>query len=203
MAAAIAAAEDQLANGSARVSRQSVAVAGHSVGELAAGVLAGVISSDDAMRLVRVRANGMAAAAAAEATGMTAVLGGDEDGAGRDRGVRAHAGQRQRRGPDRGRRHARAAGRVRREPAGRRQAAPALGGRRIPYPPHGARCRRAAPRPLDRPRGRPAPAAAVQPGRRGGQVRPRLAGADHHPGQRAGPVGPVHADHGRRWASPR
>ena len=79
VAAAIAAAEDQLANSSARVSRQSVAVAGHSVGELAAGVLASVISSDDAMRLVRVRANGMAAAAAAEATGMTAVLGGDED----------------------------------------------------------------------------------------------------------------------------
>ena len=79
VAAAIAAAEDQLANSSAKVSRQSVAVAGHSVGELAAGVLASVITSDDAMRLVRVRASGMAAAAAAEATGMTAVLGGDED----------------------------------------------------------------------------------------------------------------------------
>jgi [acyl-carrier-protein] S-malonyltransferase len=78
VAAAIAAAEDQLADSSARVSRQSVAVAGHSVGELAAGVLASVISPDDAIRLVRVRANGMAAAAAAEATGMTAVLGGDE-----------------------------------------------------------------------------------------------------------------------------
>ena len=79
VAAAIAAAEDQLANGSAWISRQSVAVAGHSVGELAAGVLASVISADDAIRLVRVRANGMAAAAAAEATGMTAVLGGDEE----------------------------------------------------------------------------------------------------------------------------
>src|ERR1700733_6935264 len=47
------------------------ATAGHSVGELAAGVIAGVISADDAMRLVRVRAQGMAAAAAPGATGMT------------------------------------------------------------------------------------------------------------------------------------
>ncbi len=55
------------------------AAAGHSVGELAAGVLAGVLSPDDAMRLVRVRGAAMAAASAAEPTGMTAVLGGDED----------------------------------------------------------------------------------------------------------------------------
>jgi [acyl-carrier-protein] S-malonyltransferase len=79
VAAAIAAALDQVVTGAHRVSRQSVAVAGHSVGELAAGVLAGVITPEDAMRLVRVRARGMAAAAAAEETGMTAVLGGDED----------------------------------------------------------------------------------------------------------------------------
>src|ERR1700689_491263 len=78
VAAAIATAVDHLMTGAHRTSRQSVAVAGHSVGELAAGVLAGVISADDAMRLVRVRAQGMAAAAAAEETGMTAVLGGDE-----------------------------------------------------------------------------------------------------------------------------
>ncbi len=78
LAAAVAAALDQVVTGAHPVSRQSVGVAGHSVGELAAGVLAGVITAADAMRLVRIRADGMAAAAAAEQTGMTAVLGGDE-----------------------------------------------------------------------------------------------------------------------------
>src|SRR5215472_9746768 len=79
VAAAIAAALDQVVTGAHPVSRQSVGVAGHSVGELAAGALAGVITPEDAMRLVRVRAAGMAAAAAAEQTGMTAILGGDEE----------------------------------------------------------------------------------------------------------------------------
>jgi [acyl-carrier-protein] S-malonyltransferase len=55
------------------------AAAGHSVGELAAGVIAGVIGADDALRLVRVRATAMAEASAAEPTGMTAVLGGGRD----------------------------------------------------------------------------------------------------------------------------
>src|SRR3984957_4215195 len=78
VAAALAAALDQVITGAHPVSRQSVAGAGHSVGELAAGVLADVITAEDAMRLVRVRASGMAAAATAEETGMTAVLGSDE-----------------------------------------------------------------------------------------------------------------------------
>ncbi|HET9894277.1 MAG TPA: ACP S-malonyltransferase [Streptosporangiaceae bacterium] len=53
--------------------------AGHSVGELSAGSIGGVLSADDAMRLVGVRARAMAEAASAEQTSMTAVLGGDED----------------------------------------------------------------------------------------------------------------------------
>lgn len=53
--------------------------AGHSVGEITAAALSGVLSAEDALRFIKVRAEGMARAAAAEPTGMAAVLGGDEE----------------------------------------------------------------------------------------------------------------------------
>jgi [acyl-carrier-protein] S-malonyltransferase len=55
------------------------AVAGHSVGELAAAAGARVISAEQAMVLVRERGRAMADAAAATPTGMTAVLGGEQE----------------------------------------------------------------------------------------------------------------------------
>ena len=54
-------------------------VAGHSVGEIAAYAIAGVISADDAVTLASVRGAEMAKACALEPTGMAAVLGGDEN----------------------------------------------------------------------------------------------------------------------------
>ena len=55
------------------------AVAGHSVGELAAAAGARAITGEQAMVLVRERGKAMAQAAAATPTGMTAVLGGEAD----------------------------------------------------------------------------------------------------------------------------
>jgi [acyl-carrier-protein] S-malonyltransferase len=52
--------------------------AGHSVGEIAALVVAGVISAYEGMKLVGIRGRAMADAAALEPTGMSAIVGGDE-----------------------------------------------------------------------------------------------------------------------------
>src|SRR5699024_10989856 len=55
------------------------AVAGHSVGEIAAAQIAGILTAADAMRFVSVRGQGMASAAATTPTGMSAVVGGQPE----------------------------------------------------------------------------------------------------------------------------
>jgi [acyl-carrier-protein] S-malonyltransferase len=60
------------------LSGRELIVAGHSVGEIAAYAIAGVIGTDDAVALAATRGAEMAKACAAEPTGMSAVLGGDE-----------------------------------------------------------------------------------------------------------------------------
>lgn len=56
-----------------------VLIAGHSVGEVPAAALAGVLSTRHALELIAVRANAMAESAAAAPSGMAAVLGGAEE----------------------------------------------------------------------------------------------------------------------------
>ncbi|MFC7842075.1 ACP S-malonyltransferase [Streptomyces sp. NPDC001046] len=59
--------------------RKVGAIAGHSVGEITAAALAGVLPHEEALRLVRTRGLAMAEAAAVTETGMAALLGGDPD----------------------------------------------------------------------------------------------------------------------------
>ena len=56
-----------------------VVVAGHSVGELTAGAVAGALTTEAALVLARARGAAMARAAALEPTGMAAVIGGDAE----------------------------------------------------------------------------------------------------------------------------
>lgn len=69
---------DGAANDTNDSARDNLVVAGHSVGEIAAYAIAGVISADDAVALAATRGAEMAKACANEPTGMSAVLGGDE-----------------------------------------------------------------------------------------------------------------------------
>ncbi len=57
---------------------EQIVAAGHSVGEIAAYAIAGVITADEAVALAATRGREMAKACALEPTGMSALLGGDE-----------------------------------------------------------------------------------------------------------------------------
>ncbi|MCC3761971.1 ACP S-malonyltransferase [Glycomyces sp. TRM65418] len=78
VAAGLLAAERLLAEGTA-LGSADLTVAGHSVGELTALAISGVLSPEAAVRLAAVRGREMAAACNIEPTTMAAVLGGVED----------------------------------------------------------------------------------------------------------------------------
>ena len=78
VAATLLAYAELVKRGNRPATGSDVIVAGHSVGEIAAYAIAGVISPDDAVMLAATRGREMAKACALEPTGMAALLGGDE-----------------------------------------------------------------------------------------------------------------------------
>ncbi|WP_213814607.1 ACP S-malonyltransferase [Glaciihabitans sp. dw_435] len=70
---------DQAGTGDNADRAKIAGVAGHSVGEVTAAAAAGILSESDAIAFVRERSRAMASAAALTPTGMSAVLGGDEE----------------------------------------------------------------------------------------------------------------------------
>lgn len=71
-------AHEELSRRAALSDDHEIVAAGHSVGEIAAYAIAGVISADEAVSLAATRGAEMAKACALEPTGMSALLGGDE-----------------------------------------------------------------------------------------------------------------------------
>lgn len=69
---------EELLNRGVLTGDEEIVAAGHSVGEIAAYAIAGVISADEAVSLAATRGAEMAKACALEPTGMSALLGGDE-----------------------------------------------------------------------------------------------------------------------------